>query len=229
MNKVLRGLLRSVMWLVLLLAVYLAAVFLLPYLKSSGHAQSGQERITLYLRSNGVHTDIVVPTVDAEQDWSAVFPGNHTHNGLPERWLAIGWGDKNFYLNTPTWADLSAKTALKAAFGLSSAAIHTTYYADMEDCDRCAKLTVSREQYRALIRYIRASLQWQNGQTVWIETDSVYGRNDAFYEAMGTYHLFYSCNTWANNALKAMDADAALWTVTERGIFHHYPLMKPIW
>ena len=88
---------------------------------------------------------------------------------------------------------------------------------------------MSREQYRALIRYIRESLQWQNGQAVWIETDSVYGRNDAFYEAVGTYHLFYSCNTWANNALKAMDADAALWTVTERGIFHHYPLMKPVW
>ena len=45
MNKVLRDLLRGVMWLAILLMVYLAAVFLLPYLKSSGHAQGGHTKV----------------------------------------------------------------------------------------------------------------------------------------------------------------------------------------
>ena len=55
----------------------------------------------------------------------------------------------------------------------------------------------------------------------------VYGENDAFYEAVGSYNLFYTCNTWTNNALKAMHTDAALWTITEQGLFHHHPPQPP--
>jgi hypothetical protein len=46
--------------------------------------------------------------------------------------------------------------------------------------------------------------------------------NDSFYEAKGAYTLFYTCNTWANNGLKAINQKAALWTATDRGIFQHY-------
>ena len=228
MTKTLSCLLRGTIGLAIVLICYLAAVFLLPYFKTGGTQAHGKQEITLYLRSNGVHTDIVVPVRSADYDWSIVFPGRHTRNGQTERWLAIGWGDKNFYLNTPTWADLTVKTAIKAVFGLSSSAVHVTYYADMKDCNRCAELTVSREQYRSLIRYIRASLQWSKGHTVWIPADSVYGQNDAFYEAVGHYHLLNTCNTWANRALKVMGVDAAVWTVSEQGIFLHYPLMQPV-
>ncbi|MFP3836064.1 DUF2459 domain-containing protein, partial [Chryseobacterium sp. SIMBA_028] len=46
--------------------------------------------------------------------------------------------------------------------------------------------------------------------------------NDAFYDAKGTYSFFYTCNTWANNALKAAGQKAALWTPSDFGIFQHY-------
>ena len=62
----------------------------------------------------------------------------------------------------------------------------------------------------------------QNNKVELIKTDAVYGNNDAFYEAKGSYSLFFTCNTWAANALKTAKKEAPLWTATQQGIFYHY-------
>ena len=49
-----------------------------------------------------------------------------------------------------------------------------------------------------------------------------YPQLNSFYEAKGSYSFFYTCNTWANNGLKAMGQKAALWTPSDFGIFQHY-------
>ena len=212
---------RVLVDLFFLLVAYIAAVFLLPMIKIDRQA-AGNDDITLYLISNGIHTDIVMPSRNGDTDWTTTFPAVDTAGGQSADWIAVGWGDKNFYLNTPTWADLTASTALKAVSGLSESAIHTTYYDSMENCGRCAKFTVSRRQYLELAAYIRSSLKWRDGRTIPVTADIHYGESDAFYEAKGSYNLFYTCNTWTNDALKSAGAKAALWTITEGGIFRHY-------
>lgn len=152
---------RVLVDLFFLLVAYIAAVFLLPMIKSDRQAD-GDADITLYLISNGIHTDIVMPSRNGDTDWTTTFPAADTTGGQSADWIAVGWGDKNFYLNTPTWADLTASTALKAVSGLSESAIHTTYYDSMENCGRCAKFTVSRRQYLELAAYIRSSLKWRD-------------------------------------------------------------------
>ena len=49
-----------------------------------------------------------------------------------------------------------------------------------------------------------------------------YGNHDSFYEAKGNYSLFFTCNTWANNALKSAGLRTCLWTPFDKGIFYHY-------
>ena len=49
--------------------------------------------------------------------------------------ISIGWGDKGFYLDTPTWAELKLSTALIAGFGLGNAALHITYYDEIAEDD----------------------------------------------------------------------------------------------
>jgi 3-dehydroquinate synthetase len=87
-----------------------------------------------------------------------------------------------------------------------------------------------------LLAMVDASLGGKNGvnfglhknfigtlnQPQFIKTEAVYGEFDAFYEANGNYHLFHTCNTWANNGLKAAHQKAAIWTPFESGIFYHY-------
>lgn len=179
--------------------------------------------IEIFILSNGVHTDIVVPIKNEFKDWSNEirFQQTKSKDSLVN-YLAFGWGDKGFYLNTPEWSDLKASTAFNAAFGLSSSAMHTTFYKKMNENASCKKIKISSQEYQKLITYISESFKLDSDQNVqWISGNS-YGNRDAFYEANGSYNLFFTCNTWANNALKTANQKASLWTVTDTGIFSQY-------
>lgn len=182
------------------------------------------EEVTLYILTNGVHTDIVVPVRNAWMDWREVIPyANTVARDTLRQYLAMGWGDRGFYLETPTWADLKFSTAFKAATGLSRSAIHATFYRTIKEGDDCRSFTVSHEQYARLVTYITSTLKTDaNGHALYIDTDANYGKHDAFYEANGSYNVFYTCNTWANNALKSCGQKACWWTPFDKGIFYQY-------
>lgn len=179
--------------------------------------------IEIYILSNGVHTDIVVPAKNEYYDWTKQIKFEHTKSkDSTATYLAMGWGDRGFYLETPTWADLKVSTALKATTGLSSSALHTTFYKAMKEDKYCKKIQINSDEYKKLILFINDSFETKSGSTIKIETDAVYGKNDTFYEAKGSYSMFYTCNSWANQALKSANQKAALHTLTDSGIFRHY-------
>ncbi len=205
------------------LLVYFIAVLLLSRITVNANAFQQPKEVEIFLLSNGVHTDIVVPLQNEVKDWSkSVRIENTKAKDFSAKYVAFGWGDRGFYLETPTWADLKMSTALKAATGLSSSAIHTTFYKKMKENESCKKILISKENYTKLVSYIEASFQNKNERLLQIATNYTYGNNDAFYEAKGSYSLFYTCNTWANSALKAAKQKAGLWTVYDKGIFYHY-------
>ncbi len=147
--------------------------------------------IEIFIKTNGVHTDVVVPVKSNEIDWSNHIKYKHLNTlDTNFKYVGIGWGDKGFYLETPTWADLKFRTAFNAAFGLGNSAIHTTYYRITEN-EYCCKLMITKKQYVQLTEYIKNSFkldslkQFQN-----ISTSAVYGKTDNFYEANGKYSLF---------------------------------------
>lgn len=221
MRWVFRAFFQTIKYILLFIGIYLLAALALPYIKIDGEPLAKQE-VTIYLLSNGVHTDFVLPSRTSEKDWTTLFLPEHTRDGNAAAWLAVGWGDKGFYLETPTWSDLKFSTAFNAIFGLGQAALHTAYYDTMDGCRKCVSLQISVKQYRQLIDYIEQSLHRDKGAVKVIPTPSAYGERDAFYAAKGRYHLFYSCNTWVNNGLKAINAEAALWTITDFGLLQHY-------
>lgn len=179
--------------------------------------------IPVYILSNGVHTDIVLPVKNDLYDWSQKVKFDDTvAKDSTANFVAFGWGDKGFYLETPTWNDLKFSTAFRAASGLSTSAIHATFYKNLKENSNCKRLLVSETEYMNLVDFIIDSFQHTSDDFIKIDTDAVYGKNDAFYEAKGSYSLFHTCNTWANNVLKAGNQKAALWTATDTGILCHY-------
>ncbi|MCK7559066.1 TIGR02117 family protein [Chitinophaga sedimenti] len=218
-RKSARILLFILIFLVGFVLLYLLAAWGLSRIAVAREA--GPEEVEIYLLSNGVHSDIVVPVANELRDWRSKVPVIHTRGKDSSAiWLAFGWGDKGFYLETPTWNDLSFSTAFKAAFGLSSAAMHTTYYHYMQEGNDCKRIMISKNQYERLIRFIDESfITDAGGGFRLIPTNANYGRNDAFYDAHGRYHLFHTCNTWTNNALKACGQLACYWTPFDEGIF----------
>ncbi|GAB3289848.1 DUF2459 domain-containing protein [Hymenobacter tenuis] len=179
--------------------------------------------IETYILSNGVHTDIVVPVRTDQMDWTQLVPYTATPAMDTSRdYIGFGWGDKGFYLNTPTWAELKPSTAVKAMFWLSTTAMHATFHHQPQEGPDCVRVLLTRAEYAHLIAFIKNSFDYDaQGRSQHIQGHS-YGQHDAFYEAKRTYNLFYTCNSWANEGLKVAGQKAALWTPFEFGIFWQY-------
>jgi uncharacterized protein (TIGR02117 family) len=222
-KKTLKTLGFGILGCVGLAALYLGAAYGLSHISIDEEANEKDE-LSIYIQTNGVHTDLVLPVQNKQKDWRQDVKFEYTKaQDSTCQYLAMGWGDKGFYLETPTWADLKTSVALKAATGLSTTAIHATFIKTMVENKDCVKINISHAQYARLVTYIENSFQKDaQGQTMRIATNANYGANDAFYEANGSYSLFGTCNTWANNALKASGQKACLWTPFDTGIFEKY-------
>lgn len=224
MKKFLLTILKALGIFVGLIVIYVIFGLLLPKIEVPAQETNEPKTITAYILTNGVHTDLVVPIKSAEIDWSQEIPFENTKSKKTDyNYLSVGWGDKGFYLDTPTWADLKVSTAVKAAFWLSESAMHCTFYEKMTEGEDCKKIMLTKTQYLSLISFIKGKFDRdQNGKTMLIKTDAVYDVNDAFYDAKGSYSFLNTCNTWANDGLKAAGQKAAFWTPTDSGIFQHY-------
>ena len=223
MRKFLKYTGYTVLTFVLLILLYLGSAWILSRLTVSAEPNSSPE-IVIFLETNGVHVDVVMPVRTADFDWSRRIRYQNTRSGdstFP--WLAMGWGDKDFYLNTQHLSDLKLGTALKAVVGLSPPAVHASFCAQPSIGEDCVKLVISREQYRRLVDFIGKSLQLDSsGVAVAVATTVRYTDQDAFYESKGNYNLFHTCNTWANDALKASGQKACWWTPFDGGVLHPY-------
>jgi uncharacterized protein (TIGR02117 family) len=216
--------LRFILFVICFVGLYFLAAFTLPYIAvNKNAATAGVDGVEIYILSNGVHTDLVLPLKTQGIDWSKKLSFRHTKSGdsmMP--YVGFGWGDKGFYLETPTWADLKASTAINAMFFMGSSAMHVTFHQQMTIDKNCKKIWMSKEQYQLLYHYIDASFQKGNGGAYLYIPNRAYGQNDGFYEANRTYNLFFTCNTWTNEGLKRARLKASLWTPFDKGILYHY-------
>lgn len=120
MNKRLKSTLkftgRFILGIFAFIVVYVLATLGLSHITVNIEPEKSDE-VAIFINSNGVHTDIVVPVSNDIKDWSKEILFNHTKaKDSLMKYIAFGWGDKGFYLDTPEWSDLKASTAAKAAF-----------------------------------------------------------------------------------------------------------------
>ena len=223
LRRLLRLLLKFLLGILAFFVLYIIVALILPRFSVNSKDENPKEDVAIYIKSNGVHTDIVVPIKTEYKDWSEKLKFEHIPSkDSTMQFVGLGWGDKGFYLNTPEWSDLKFSTAFNAAFYLGTSAMHATFYKQIKENENCIKINISKEEYANLIKYIEDSFQVDSdGNPIFINA-TTYGQNDSFYEANRKYSLFYTCNTWANNALKSADQKAAVWSPTDTGIFCHY-------
>ncbi len=223
LRRTLRILLRVLLAVLAFVGLYLLAAFVLSRIPVDADPQTDRS-VTVYLRTNGVHTDLVLPVRNELMDWAPFVPAAHTVNkDTSLAWVAFGWGDKGFYMEVPTWDDLTARVALRAAFGLSGSAMHVTRHGTLTEDEQCRQFTMDRTQYMQLVQSIRSGfLLGNDGLPQVIRTDAMYGKDDAFYEGTGRYSVFHTCNTWTNSTLKACGQKASVWTPFASGVMRWY-------
>lgn len=209
--KILKKIGKGLLILPLFVFSYLLAAWIFASLPVNQVQPKGE--ITLFLVSNGVHTDVVMPLKNEIFDWTSVVnPVDTITDDANIAYVGLGWGERNFYLYTPEWKDLSVSNALGALSGLNRTLIHITYYAfePMQD-DYVVKFTVTSEQYQRLTKSLSESFKQEDGKTILLKGIH-YQSNDAFYEAKGRYHLFNTCNTWLNDRLVESGLKGVYWT-----------------
>lgn len=224
LKKIVRYLLRTLLVIALLVIMYLLCAFLFSRIAVNDDFVQPAQGITIYIESNGVHTDIVVPARNGIMDWTAKLPYQHFEKADTSfEYIAFGWGDKGFYLDTPTWADLKFSTAFEAVFFLGSTAMHVTYKRQPpKEFKLSRKIVITEEQYRKLIAYIVSSFQESNKNFIPIAHPG-YSKYDCFYEAHGTYSFLKTCNVWTGEGLDATGVRVGWWTPFDSSVFNELP------
>ena len=209
---------RFFLGVVLFVVLYLAATFLLSYIPTSDPAVDGSKDHIIYLHSNGVHLDIVFPRALVPEDLASQFSLSPA-----TQLVAIGWGDKGFYLDTPTWAELRASVAIRAMFLPSPTAMHVTEHVRVSS--QWSVADVDPDQLDRLWAYIRKTFKTDAAGRIEEIADAGYATRDRFYEAHGNYSCFKTCNTWVNTAMKRAGVRTAVWTPADFGVLRHLPVV----
>jgi uncharacterized protein (TIGR02117 family) len=204
-----------------LIAFYLGAALVGSHMPANPYWAETAGGITIYVETNGHHTGIVVPVAAAGIDLSLTFrPTDLGDSRLAGNWLAIGWGDRDFYLNTATWADLRPGTALSALIGSGHTLLHVDHLDQPYPDNDQRAVRISRAEYNRLIAAVMSSLaRGEDGYPVAIPG---YGDRDLFYEAKGQYSLLQTCNGWTAQTLKTAGIKAPLWTPFSGGVMRWY-------
>lgn len=164
--------------------------------------------VRILVEDNGIHTGLVLPVRAAGIDWSQDFPAGDIADPRYARfgWVAIGWGDRAFYVETPTWSDVHPLTVLRAATGSTRTVLHVEHVDEPPLASDTREIMLSEEQYRRLVAYIRAS-RGPGGKVA-----GGYDVNDVFYDGRGSYSAIRTCNEWTGGALRAAGVRVGVWT-----------------
>ena len=209
-------------WLLFGVVAYLLAGIAGSLAPLGGEARSSAG-IQVFVVSNGVHTDLCLPINNAIKDWRGTFPPQTAFPGREVAYLCFGWGELNFFVNTPRWSDLTAKTALRAILWPSAAAMHVTPWSQEPLVNtRCRRIFLSEDQYRRLCGYIEESFALSESGMVQ-DLGKGYGGGDKFYAAIGAYHLFNTCNEWTSRGLHLTGIQTALWAPFAQSVMLHLP------
>jgi uncharacterized protein (TIGR02117 family) len=153
-------------------------------------------------------------------DWRPLVPGEHLKD---PRWgngdyVALGYGNRTFYLETPTWGDLTMKNAFLALFGQGRSLMHADHDHHPSAGPDQRPIRLSHAEYRRLVEFARGSFQYDSqGRTIPL-TGRGYGASDMFYEAVGPYSAFYTCNSWTGAALRRAGVRTGVWTPLSQSI-----------
>lgn len=207
------------------LLVYLIGALLLGLLPVNADwrpTPREQGGVPVWLRTNGVHADLVLPAAQPH-DFAPEFARDAVIDPTREAslasfgWIAFGWGDRAFYLNTPTWADLDAGIAWRALAARGPSAMHVEYVRHPDDYD-ARLLWLGREEFARLVDYVRAGFRRDaDGAPVRIDHPG-YFATDAFFDGIGSYSLVLTSNEWVRRGLADAGVRTARWAPFDRAL-----------
>lgn len=215
---------RGALFFVGFVIVYLLSSFLCKYITTNNDYVAPEEGVEVFIISNGVHADICLPVDGNKVLWSTYFKAKDfvTLKKTPT-YISFGWGDKGFFLDTPTWADLTISTALTAAFVPSPTALHVSYLVQKPKISETTKsFIVSKKTLKKLENYIVSYVKLIKSRPLLIDCCRYPNVHDNFYEANGSYHMFRTCNVWTNQVIIEAGIKTTVWSPFDGSILYQF-------
>jgi uncharacterized protein (TIGR02117 family) len=212
------GALRALIaWPLLALGLYMVAALIGSLMPVNSKWQNSQHGYEVYLHDNGIHLSIIVPRKQHLNNLEGVFPSAHLPgNQRAGEYLMFGWGDRDFYLNTPTWRDLSSRHALNAFVGSGETLLHVDHLEALPNS--VTKLTVEHEAFQTILSEIVLTVN-ANASAPTPAPIKGYGSSDVFYPARGAdYSALYTCNNWVSDILAKARIRTGRWTPLPFGV-----------
>jgi uncharacterized protein (TIGR02117 family) len=208
---------------VVVVAILLAIAALIP--RKWNIPPSQDCRVNIYVSGGAMHTNLIVPVATPEFDW-------HNHLELEEigstpaatyRYLQFGWGDRIWYMQTPSWDRANYLDVFRVLFfPRNTAALlvkgHGSIPRYAGEELQCVRL--SQTDYKTLMRFIEQSFQLNpRGQKERLGDSR--DRESGFYAATGYYSALRTCNSWTAEALQAANVNTPLWSGLSAPVMAH--------
>lgn len=187
--------------LTLFLLALVAACSSKPYAVRSTEALPLGGENEIYVVSHGWHSGLVLPAKTIQMRLPV----------LKERFgntplIEFGWGDKGFYQAS----EITTGLAFRAMFWSSGSVIHAVAVpADVKGFfpgSEVRKLCLSDAALTSMLDFIEGSFSRnQQGEIVAMK-NGIYG-NSQFYDGVGYYHMFNTCNKWTAKGLSSAGMD----------------------
>jgi len=213
--NVIRKLFKYILYLLLIPVGYLTVSLVLTAISVPREAKDQPADKLIYLNTNGIHLDIVLPRAAMTADLSKNLKMTEA-----DAYMSFGWGDENFYINTPTWGDLTFANAFRALFLESTTLMHLTRYRYKQE--DWVEVKLSAEELQKINTYLANSFKPDADGNKEILKDKGYTSRDDFYKANGSYSCFKTCNSWVNTGFKESGLKACLWTPFDFGLMNKY-------
>lgn len=221
---------RCVRWILRTLGAVLAVILtymvivLIGLIPVNNSFQPTPGGVEIFIISSNVHADFVLPMTNETANWREFFGDARFNRDVTSAThVAIGWGDKGFFLDTPTWADLKVSTALKALFWPTDSCLHVVFDVAPTPSADVRSVTISTEQYARLVEYIQAKFKLDRDRHATQIAGAAYATNDAFFEAVGGYHCLNTCNSWIGRGMQQTGIRTAWLTPLPRTVFLYLP------
>lgn len=181
-----------------------------------------ERTVEIMIGHNGIHTEIAMPLVSPDKDWRNTFPASDIETSArPYTHVSVSWGERKFFLETPTWADVNPLTVIGAMFG-GEGVLHVAHYVRPAPSEDYRILHLRTDEYRQLVAVIERQLDPPESR----EVLDGYGAHDVFYTASGTYHIGNTCNQWTSDQLAAAGVQIGAWSPFPGGVMKWVPPLE---
>ncbi|GAX41166.1 hypothetical protein NIES4075_21350 [Tolypothrix sp. NIES-4075] len=194
---------------------------LIPY--KWGNYPKHNCNIKICISNTGIHSNIIVPTENNVFDWHKYLSVDEIgiDNAKNYNYLSFGWGDRDFYMSTPSLINLKLSTTFKALFLPTPSVIYVKGYQIIPNYLEVKCIKINQNDYLPLINFIESSFQLDaNGRQ--IRLGNGHTDNAGFYAAKGSYSILRNCNSWTAEGLRKANVNTPLWSGLSSAIMLHF-------